>query len=65
MGLSIANSRDIYKINAKINAIIGKGSLDKIVFPVMDLEPFGGAGVISREEANKRRDRQLDHFQRH
>lgn len=65
LGMSIANSRDIYNINAKINAIIEKDSLDKVVFPITNLEPSGGEVVIAREEVNIRKDRQLDHLERH
>jgi hypothetical protein len=65
LGMSIANNRDIYKINAKISAIIEKDSLAKVVFPITNLEPSDGAVVIAREEVNTWKDRQLDHLERH
>jgi hypothetical protein len=64
LGFSIANSRDIYKMNAKINAMINQDSHEKVVFPITNLEPSDGAVVIAREEVNTRK-RQLDQLQRH
>lgn len=58
LGLSIANSRDIYKVNAKVNAMIDRDSHGR-VFQVTNLEPAGGAVVVAREEVNTRK-RQLD-----
>jgi hypothetical protein len=63
LGFSIANSRDIYKMNAKINAMINNDSHEKVVFPITNLEPSDGAVVIAREEVNTRK-RQLDQLQR-
>lgn len=63
LGFSIANSRDIYKMNAKINAMINNDSHEKVVFPITNLEPLDGPVVIAREEVNTRK-RQLDQLQR-
>jgi len=49
LGLSIANRRDIYKINAKINAIIDNDSHVTIV-EVTKRESFDESAVSTREE---------------
>jgi hypothetical protein len=51
LGLSIANSRDIYKINAKINAIINNDS-HVMIAEVKKRESSDGSAVFARERDN-------------